>query len=90
MFDGELKRVELLCDNSLANVIFDRFGLDTRVEKVDDEHFIARVEVAVSSIFFGWIMALEMVRVIGPDDVVDQIKKQILGQYDMYFGRESL
>ena len=62
MFDGELKRVELLCDNGLANVILDRFGLDTRIEKVDDEHFIARVEVAVSSIFFGWIMALEKVQ----------------------------
>ena len=90
MFDGELKRVELLCDNSLANVIFDRFGLDTRIDKVDDEHFVARVEVAVSSIFFGWIMALEKVKVVGSDDVVDQMKKQILEQYDMYFGRENL
>lgn len=35
-------------------------------------------------------MALEKVQVVGPDDVVEQMKKQILGQYDMYFGRESL
>ena len=90
MFDGELKHVELLCENSMANVIYDRFGLDTRIEKIDDEHFIARVEVAVSSIFFGWIMALEKVKVVGPEDVVDQMKKQILEQYDMYFGRENL
>lgn len=87
MFDGELKRVELLCDNSLANVIFDRFGLDTRIEKVDADHFIARVEVAVSSIFFGWIMALEKVKIIGPNEVVDEMKKQISGQYEMYFGK---
>ena len=85
MFDGEVKRVELLCDNSMANVIFDRFGLDTKIEKVDADHFIAKVEVAVSNIFLGWIMALDKIKIAGPDDVVDMIKNQIKQQYDIYF-----
>lgn len=86
MFDGELKRVELLCDNSMANVIYDRFGLDTHVVKVDDNHFKASVSVAVSNIFLGWIMALEKVKIIGPADVVDKMKNRIKQQYDEYFG----
>ena len=90
MFDGEVQNVELLCTNDMANVIYDRFGLDTRVLKVDDEHFIARVSVAVSKLFLGWIMALEGVQIVGPDNVVDEMKKQILQQYEMYFGREKL
>ena len=35
-------------------------------------------------------MTLENVKVVGPEDVVDKMKKQILEQYDMYFGRENL
>lgn len=89
MFDGEVKNVELLCDNSMTDVIFDRFGLDTRIQRVDDSHFIAKISVAVSSLFFGWIMALGKVKIIGPDDVMEQMKKQLLEQYDMYFGEES-
>lgn len=86
MFDGELKRVELLCDNSMANVIYDRFGLDTRIEQVDENHFKAKVEVAVSNIFLGWIMALEKVKIVGPEDVVAKMKETIKAQYEMYFG----
>ena len=90
MFDGEVQNVELLCTNDMANVIYDRFGLDTRVQKVDDEHFTARVSVAVSKLFLGWIMALDGVQIVGPENVVDEMKKQILQQYEMYFGREKL
>lgn len=85
MFDGEDKSVELLCDNSMTDVIFDRFGLDTPVLRVDNDHFLAKVTVAVSSLFFGWIMALGKVKIIGPDDVVEQMKKQLQEQYEMYF-----
>jgi len=87
MFDGEVTGVELLCDNSMTDVIFDRFGLDTRIQKIDENHFSAKVNVAVSNLFFGWIMALEKVQIIGPSDVVDKMKNHIKQQYDMYFGK---
>ena len=35
-------------------------------------------------------MALGKVKVVGLEDVVEQMKKQILEQYEMYFGREGL
>lgn len=89
MFDGEVKDVELLCDNSMTDVIFDRFGLDTRIQKMDETHFVAKVNVAVSSLFFGWIMALGKVKIIGPEDVVEQMKKYLLEQYDMYLAKEE-
>ena len=78
MFDGEVRNVELFCDNSMTDVIFDRFGLDTGVQKVDEEHFKARVKVAVSNLFLGWIMGLGKVKIVGPEDVVDKMKHQIL------------
>ena len=90
MFDGEVRNVELLCENSMTDVIFDRFGLDTVVQKADKDHFKARVTVAVSNLFFGWVMGLGKVKIVGPEDVVERMQQQILTQYGMYFGQKNL
>lgn len=77
MFDGELTLVRLLCENQQAGIMIDRFGSDVPIIKVDDEHFEAHIKVSVSKLFFGWVMALPGVKIIGPDTVVDQMKKEI-------------
>ena len=59
MYDGEEQTVTLTCDNDIANVIYDQFGRDIPVQRIDETHFRARVEVAVSGQFLGWILALE-------------------------------
>ncbi len=51
MFGGEATQVELLCENQHMKSIIDHFSekVDTRI--VDDEHFIATVNVCLSSLF---------------------------------------
>ena len=72
MFGGELQMVTLRCENSMANVILDHFGRDTKLTKVDEEHFEVSVEVAVSDQFFGWVIALgDGARIVGPNAVVN-------------------
>lgn len=87
MFDGEEESVKLLCDNSLAGVMIDRFGKDIHMYKVDDEHFSVSVKVAVSRHFLGWIIALGSgVKIVGPDKVVDQMKdelRRLTSQYEL-------
>lgn len=74
MYDGDEQAVTLLCDNSMANVIIDRFGRDIVIHKADDEHFKVRVDVAVSNQFLGWIIALGgNVVVDSPEDVKDRV-----------------
>ena len=74
MFGGEEERVVLRCHNDMANVIIDRFGIGTRLMKVDDEHFEVRVDVQISDQFFGWIIALgDGVEIVGPEDVVEKM-----------------
>ena len=78
MFGGEEKQVKLLVDNSLAGVIIDRFGKDLMMIPVDEEHFSVNVSVHVSSHFFGWLFSVgNGVKVIGPDEVVDQMKTEL-------------
>ena len=78
MFGGKEQTVKLLVENSLAGVIIDRFGKDIMMIPVDDSHFSVNVDVRVSGPFFGWIMSLgEGVKIVGPDAVVEQLKKEI-------------
>lgn len=70
MFAGEEKTVRLLCENTMVGVIVDKFGTDAAIRKEDDEHVIARVDVAVSPQFFGWLAGLGThVRIESPEDV---------------------
>lgn len=85
MFGGEEQRVKLLCDNSLSGVMIDRFGKDIFMIPVDDSHFTASVNVAVSRQFLAWVFALgEGVRIVEPEAVVEQMKeegKRLVHQY---------
>jgi predicted DNA-binding transcriptional regulator YafY len=84
MFEGDVEMVKLYCKNEMANVIIDRFGKDIPIIKTDAEHFTVSVKVSVSQMFIGWIMALDGVKIISPDSVVDKMKERILKLYDVY------
>jgi predicted DNA-binding transcriptional regulator YafY len=78
MFAGEEQTVKLLCDNSLAGVIIDRFGKDVMIVPVDGAHFEVNARVAVSRQFFGWVMALgDGIRILEPESVVEQMREEI-------------
>jgi hypothetical protein len=68
----------------MANVIIDRFGKDVPILKADEEHFTVSVKVSVSPIFFGWVMALDGVKIISPEPVVEKMRERITQLYDAY------
>ena len=75
MFAGEEKTVRLLCDNSMIGVIVDEFGTEVAIRKEDEEHIMARMDVAVSPQFFGWLAGLgDRVEIIAPADVREEYK----------------
>ena len=71
--------------NNLSGVIIDRFGKDVMMIPTDDEHFIVNVDVHVSRQFLGWVFSLgEAVKIIGPDEVVEQMRgeaRRLMEQY---------
>ena len=85
MFGGELTTVSLEGRNELIGVVIDRFGKDIIILKKDDEHFIARVNVAVSQQFLGWVFGIgEGLRITGPENVVDQMREEIHRLQQLY------
>ena len=86
MFGGKEQTVKLLVRNNMAGVIIDRFGKDIMIMPVDEEYFTVNVDVHVSGPFFGWIISLgEDVKIVGPDEVVEQIKKEIKRLTKQYY-----
>ena len=86
MFGGREERVRICFRNEMAGVVMDRFGKDTVFFPEDEAHFSVNVKVAVSRQFFAWILGLgEGVKIMSPQSVVDEMKKELenwLHQYE--------
>lgn len=85
MFAGEEETVTLLCENRLTGVMVDRFGTEVTMRSADENYIQARVNVAVSRTFFGWLTGFgKAVRIVGPEKTVVAYKEylqEILEQY---------
>ncbi|MGF0034478.1 helix-turn-helix transcriptional regulator [Bariatricus sp. SGI.154] len=78
MYGGRDVEVVLLCHKQLAEVVLDRFGQETWMVPVDEEHFKARVLVAVSRQFFGWVAGVgSQMKIVGPEDVRREYKEYL-------------
>ena len=78
MYNGESVGVVLQFDKCLIGAVFDKFGEDTPMMKVDENTCAATVQVRVSPTFFGWIAQFaEKMRIISPDKVIDDYKEHI-------------
>lgn len=87
MFGGEEEKVRLLVENRFAGIIIDRFGKDVMLIPADEDHFTVNVDVRVSSQFFGWVFSLrEGVKITAPDEVVEQMKREIRRMSEQYGG----
>ncbi len=86
MFTGDETEVILQGENSMIGVLIDRFGKDVPLSVVDEDHFEAKVKVALSPQFLGWVMALGRgIRIAGPEDVVERMRDEIRRLNDQYF-----
>lgn len=75
MYSGKKTRVHIQFPNNMCGVFIDRFGKEVSFRKVDEDNSSVAVDVAISPQFFGWIFSLgREVKVVGPDEVVDQMK----------------
>lgn len=55
MYDGERTHVQLVCDNSVMDSIIDKFGIDAKTKKYDDNNFLLDIEIAVNDVFNNWV-----------------------------------
>ena len=75
MFGGEIETVTLRFSNELIGTIYDKFGEDTQMTRVDEDTCMAKVTVQVSPTFWGWIFQFHgELQIIEPQDLIDTYK----------------
>lgn len=86
MFGGREENISLEFENHLVGVMIDRFGQDIMIMAKDNEHSVTRVQVSVSSQFYGWLAALgNGVKVLSPENVRKEYRdflKKALENYE--------
>lgn len=83
MFDSELERVELICDNDVMDSIVDRFGENAATYINDTNSFKAVVRIAVSHVFFSWVFGFGgKVKIKGPENVREKYSEMLRAAVD--------
>lgn len=73
MFGGELVTVTLRFANELIGAVYDKFGEDTPMQRVDEDSCSARVTVQVSPTFWGWVFQFQgKLRVTDPAELIEK------------------
>lgn len=86
MFGGKEQKVKLLVKNELAGVMIDRFGKDIMMIPKEEKYFTVNVDVHISNQFLGWVFSLgDGVKIISPDEVVEQMKQEVERLQKQYF-----
>ena len=73
MFGGETETVTLQFANELMGTVYDKFGEDLRIKRVDEDSCSARVTVQVSPTFWGWVFQFQgKLQVTEPAELIEK------------------
>lgn len=85
MFAGTEETVVLRCENAMIGVVIDRFGQEVSVRKDGPEHFRARLHVAVSPQFYGWVSGLgRKIEIVEPLEVRQSYLEYLNSIFQLY------
>ena len=78
MYMGEMKTVTVRFCDRLIGVMYDKFGEELRVSRIDSDICEAEVDVQISPPFWGWLLQYPKDLVlIAPEDVREEYAKQL-------------
>lgn len=77
MYNGEKADVLLQFDQSLIGTIFDKFGEDTQMLRVNESLLVTTIKVQISPTFWGWVFQFgNKMKILSPDSVIEEFKEQ--------------
>jgi len=78
MFAGDEVEVVLECRDDMMKYIIDQFGEEVETWKGSEDTFFAKVRVADSPTFYGWVFPFEgKIRIVGPEEILDRYKSMV-------------
>ncbi len=78
MFGGAVRPVRLRFTKRLAGAVIDRFGRESILSPDGEEHFTLTAPVAVSPLFYAWILGFgSEAEILGPEEVRDGLRQYL-------------
>ena len=81
MYTGEQCTAILQFDDSLIGVVYDKFGEDTKMTRIDENTCTAEVTVQVSPTFWGWLLQFPGKN----EDCIPPIFNETVSTLDFFF-----
>lgn len=76
MFGGEEQEITLRFDSTMIDDVFDKFGEDVNIDKMDENTYRLRVPIQVSKTFFAWVVGTQgKMRILSPQPVCEQFNE---------------
>lgn len=90
MFSGTPCQLRLRCEDRLAGVVTDRFGLEAALVPDGEGYFTVTLELVASPPLWGWLFGLGPgVEVLSPDWAVDEFAARLEAAASMYRRRRE-
>ena len=77
MYGGQSVNITIQFDSKLIGVVYDKFGEDTKMVRLDGDNCTATIKVQVSPTFWGWIFQFgKQMHIISPDEMIKEYKNK--------------
>ena len=78
MFAGDETEVVLECRDDMMKYIIDQFGEEVETRKVSEDTFQAKVHVADSPTFYGWVFPFEgKIQIVEPEEIREKYHEMV-------------
>lgn len=90
MFAGDETEVVLECRDDMMKYIIDQFGEEVETRKVSEDTFQAKVHVADSPTFYGWVFPFEgKIQIVEPEEIRGKYRSMVKAA-DRTFRKKSM
>ena len=73
MFGGDEQEIDFQFDSDMLDNVFDKFGEEVNIVKVDNNTYRLKVPIQVSKTFFAWVVGTQgKMRILAPQTVCEQ------------------
>lgn len=78
MYGGQPVDITLQFDHKLIGVVYDKFGEDTKMIRLNENTCVATVKVQISPTFWGWIFQFgDLMRIASPSKMIDEYRIKV-------------
>ena len=78
MYGGQPVDITIQFSDKLIGVVYDKFGEDTKMVRVNNEECVASVKVQISPTFWGWLLQFgKQMHILSPVSVIEMYNQTV-------------